>query len=92
MSRFADTSYLLALLIPDDQYHVPAVVLATGWRGKLVTTDFVLVEAANHLSPRQSRNVFARFARAIAAEVDALTADHHFTQAGFNILMNSTGG
>jgi predicted nucleic acid-binding protein len=131
MSRFADTSYFLALLIPNDENHAAAVKLAAGWRGTLVTTDFVLLEVGNHLSPQRSRNVFSRFFRALSQEPritiipasrqwierglalyesrpdknwsltdcisfevmrehmlsDALTADHHFTQQGFNILI-----
>ena len=131
MSRFVDTSYFLPLLIPGDQYHAAAVSLASQWRGYKVTTDFVMVEVANHLSPRQSRGVFAKFFRTISGDprmnilpasrhliergtslyetrgdkdwfftdfiffeamrdvglADALTADHHFEQAGFNILM-----
>jgi predicted nucleic acid-binding protein len=131
MSRFADTSYFLALLIPNDENHAAAVSLAVEWRGLLVTTDFVLLEVGNHLSPPQSRGVFAKFMRAISDEprmniipasrdwiergirlyearldkgwsltdcisfavmreqglADALTADRHFAQANFNILM-----
>ena len=131
MSRFADTSYFLALLIPNDENHAVAVKLAAEWRGALLTTDFVVIEVGNHLSPQRSRGVFARFFRAIAQEpritvvpssrqwldrrltlyesrpdknwsltdcisfemmreqhiVEALTADHHFAQAGFNVLM-----
>jgi predicted nucleic acid-binding protein len=120
------------LLIPNDEYHAAAVSLAAQWRGELLTTDFVLLEVGNHLSPQPSRAVFTRFMRALAHEprmnivpasrqwieiggtlyesrgdkswsltdcisfevmrkaglVDALTADHHFSQAGFQIMMS----
>ena len=129
MSRFVDTSYFLALLIPNDENHAAAVAIATEGRELLITTDFVLIEVANHLSPPPSRGVFARFFYAISNEprmnivaasrewmrrgtdlynarsdkgwsltdcisfevmrehglTEALTADHHFTQAGFSI-------
>jgi predicted nucleic acid-binding protein len=131
MARFADTSYFLALLIPNDECHAAAKALSVDWRGSLVTTDFVVIEVGNHLSPQMSRAVFAKFTRAISQEprmtiipasrqwierglalyearsdkdwsltdcisfevmrehqlTEALTADHHFVQAGFNILM-----
>ena len=131
MSRFADTSYFLALLIPNDEYHERAVALAVVWGGPMMTTEFVLIEVGNHLSPRHSRGVFVRFVDAITREArmtlipsshewfqrglrfyedrpdkdwsltdcisfevmrenaidDALTADHHFMQAGFNVLV-----
>jgi predicted nucleic acid-binding protein len=66
IARFADTSYWLALLIPNDEKHDRAVELATTWSGPLVTTDWVLVEVGNHLSPPQSRQVFIRFMRSMA--------------------------
>lgn len=63
IARFGDTSYFLALLIPNDESHMAAVQLATDWHGPLVTTDYVLLEAGNHLSPQASRRVFAKFVR-----------------------------
>ena len=68
MSRFADTSYFLALLIPNDEHHDSALRLTDGWRGNLVTTDFVLIEVANHLSPQTSRGVFQRFIAAVSQD------------------------
>jgi hypothetical protein len=68
MTRFADTSYFLALLIPNDEYHAAALALAAEWWGSLLTTDFVLLEVANHLSPRTSRGVFGKFRGLISHE------------------------
>ncbi len=131
IARFADTSYFLALLIPNDENHAAAVRLSA-WTGPLVTTDWVLVETGNFLAPQQSRRIFTQFVRAMVAEpritvvpaslkilqrglelyesrpdkdwsltdctsfivmsdkgiADALSADHHFEQAGFTILLN----
>ena len=131
MARFADTSYFLALLIPNDVYHNCALRLASEWTGDLMTTDFVLVEVANHLSPRLCRGVFSKLHGLISRDPrmsiveatrewmdrgralydgrrdkdwsltdcisfaamqerglrEALTADHHFEQAGFLVLM-----
>jgi predicted nucleic acid-binding protein len=68
IARFADTSFFLALLIPEDEFHPAAVVLAINWRGLLVTTDFVMVEVANRLSPGHSRGVYSKFFRAISTD------------------------
>ena len=59
-ARFVDTSYFLAILLPNDENHAAAVELAN-WRGSLVTTDQVLVETGNFLAPQRSRRVFAQF-------------------------------
>ncbi|MGC8542277.1 MAG: type II toxin-antitoxin system VapC family toxin [Phycisphaerae bacterium] len=129
-ARFADTSYFLAILVPNDENHAAAVKLAD-WAGRLVTTDWILVETGNFLAPQCSRRVFTQFVRTIVSETrativqasselltrgialyesrpdkdwsltdcisfivmrdanltDALTADHHFTQAGFTVLL-----
>jgi predicted nucleic acid-binding protein len=40
---FADTAFYIAFTNPRDQWHEIAVEVAFGWRGKIVTTDYVLV-------------------------------------------------
>src|ERR1043165_9216749 len=60
-SHFADTSYFLALLIPNDENHPKAVTVANQSRAAIVTTDWVLVEVGNHLSSTRSRGIFSRF-------------------------------
>src|SRR5258708_3911405 len=131
MARFADTSYFLALLIPNDENHSAAFALARESHKEQVTTDWVLTEVANHLASSRSRGVFIRFLRAIEKDsqmivveasrelmqngltlyesrldknwsltdcvsfvvmrerhlTEALTADHHFEQAGFTRLL-----
>ena len=130
-AQFADTSYFLALLIPNDENHAKAVALANQLRAPLVTTDWVIVEVGNHLSPQKSRGIFSRFLQLLQADprmhvvecsrellqkglglfqarsekgwsvtdcisfvvmqeqglTESLTADHHFEQAGFQILL-----
>lgn len=130
---FADTSYFLAMLIPGDVHHPAARKWAEESRSPIVTSDYVIVEVGNFLSPEPRRHLFAAFQRALFADrrvsvvsgspdllargIDvycarldkawsltdcisfeimtrlgirsALTADHHFEQAGFTVLLRA---
>ncbi len=55
---FADTSYFVALLNSRDSAHEHATSFARTFTGKLVTTDFVLIELANYLSSSNRRMEF----------------------------------
>jgi predicted nucleic acid-binding protein len=129
--RFADTSYYIALINPDDETHTLATRLTSELKGQVVTTSFVLNELANFLVRPPNRSLFlemldamrrdpqvvivpmtqALFDRGVElyaqrldkewsvtdcisflvmndrALTDALTSDHHFEQAGFNVLL-----
>ncbi|MDQ2806758.1 MAG: PIN domain-containing protein [Chloroflexota bacterium] len=131
---FADTSFLLALSIPRDQYHQQAVALSYQLTGQvLLTTTAVLLELGNALARQDKRQsvraienalsspeievvhlTSALFQRAFdlykarpdktwglvdcvsfiamrdAGVTQALTADRHFVQAGFQILLGTT--
>jgi predicted nucleic acid-binding protein len=130
-SIFADTSFLVSLLVPRDRYHAEATFWMETITTRIVTTDWVLVELANFMSRSKSRLRVASFIRdlqidprmdivpASAAAIEAglayyeqhsdkewsltdgmsfqvmrregiqqaLTADHHFELAGFEILL-----
>jgi predicted nucleic acid-binding protein len=47
---FADTSYYVALLSTSDRHHQRADEFARTWRGRLVLTDYVIIELGNALS------------------------------------------
>ncbi len=47
---FADTSFFIALSSVRDEHHRDAHGFASGYHGQLITTDFVLIEVANHYS------------------------------------------
>jgi len=131
---FADTSYYLAYLNPDDVCHSRAVELSQVLRRRVVVSEFVLLEVANALSRAADRGVFAALLRelradrgttilAASAELfdrgcqlhsrmkdkdwsltdcisfvimregglnEALTADHHFEQAGFVAMLRGS--
>ncbi|MEK7711103.1 MAG: PIN domain-containing protein [Planctomycetota bacterium] len=128
---FADTSFYIALVNPGDVHHPDALAYMRNHRGRVTTTDYVLIEVGNWLSRtgdrpsfvalmRQletdpeltvvpgSRDLFERGYELYKARADkawsltdcisfvvmeqmglseALTADRHFGQAGFTVLL-----
>jgi predicted nucleic acid-binding protein len=65
---FADTSYFLALLIPADVNHAIARRWAETNRIPLITSEYVLVEVGNYLSPVPARRLFGQFWRALRSD------------------------
>jgi predicted nucleic acid-binding protein len=128
---FADTSYFLAFVHRDDEAHELAMELTGTFQGRLVTTQWVLLEFVNALSNARLRESAAGFLEWLethdVVEIleatgdgfargmerfrqrpdkdwsltdcvsflvmeergirEALTADHHFEQAGFAALL-----
>ncbi len=129
--KFADTSYFLALVNPNDEFHKSAAALSGTLDELVVTTMWVLTELGDALHRGRNRGVYVRFLDALAghenfevvpasAELfrrgvelfrarldkewsltdcisfvvmtekgmsEALTADRHFEQAGFQALL-----
>lgn len=54
---FADAFHFIALLNPQDQYHAGAVAAAGRFRGRMITTHWVLVEVADALSHPATRGL-----------------------------------
>lgn len=130
---FVDTSFVVALVNANDQYHSLALDLSDRLNGQaLVTTDAILLEIGNalsrnfkqesveiiedflssddvqviHLHPQLFRKAFDLYKSrsdklwglidcvsfVVMKEIgitDALSADKHFEQAGFNILIKA---
>jgi uncharacterized protein len=128
---FADTAFFVSYLAPRDRFHALALQLMSTLRGRIVTTDWILIELANFMASSRIRPRVANFVRhlqadprfdivpASAAAIEdglsfyerhadkewsltdcisfqtmrreqmdqALTSDHHFEQAGFEILL-----
>lgn len=126
-----DTSYVLALVNPRDQWHSLAMAWSKAVAERLLTTEYILWESVNFLSSpadRSKAKAVAEYLRTDAAiefiaamphllddglrlhaarrnkawsltdcisfEVmrqrglkKALSADHHFTQAGFDAML-----
>lgn len=129
--RFADTSYFVALLNPQDSVHHRAARLTTEFVHTVVTSEWVIAELAAYMSRPPLRRLFSAMFEEIRADPlfvilpadhagfeqgldmfvkhqdkawsladcisfaimrergihEALTADHHFEQAGFISLL-----
>ena len=128
---FADTSFYIALVSPCDVHHPDALAYMRNHRGRVMTTDYVLIEVGNWLSRTDDRPSFIALMRQLETDPDltvvpgsrdlfeqgyelykarpdkawfltdcisfvvmeqmglseALTADRHFGQAGFTVLL-----
>ena len=129
---FADTSFYIALVNPRDVHHPDALAYMRNHRGRVTTTDYVLVEVGNWLSRTGDRPSFVALMRQLETDPEltvapgsrdlfeqgyelykaradkawsltdcisfvvmeqmglseALTADRHFGQAGFTVLLS----
>jgi predicted nucleic acid-binding protein len=130
MMVFVDTFALIAWLNPRDHAHARVAAYLDGFKGRLLTTEWVLVELADALSAPEARSTAVTFLKAVRADPlfdvvgflpalyqagfdlyaarpdkgwsltdcisfvvmtdrqisEALTADRHFTQAGFRAV------
>jgi len=130
MTVFADTFALIAWLNPRDDAHAVVAAYLDGFTGRLLATEWVLMELADALSAPEARSTAVAFLKAVRADPlfeivgyvpsvyqagfdlfasrldkswsltdcisfavmterglsDALTADHHFEQAGFRAV------
>ncbi|MCI0358235.1 MAG: PIN domain-containing protein [Planctomycetaceae bacterium] len=130
MTVFVDTFALIAWLNPCDDAHALVAAYLDGFTGRLLTTEWVLIELADALSAPEARSTAVAFLKAVRADAlfdvvgydpavyqagfdlfasrsdkgwsltdcisfavmterklsDALTADHHFEQAGFRAV------
>ena len=65
-SLFIDTAYLIALVNKDDKHHLPAISISkviSSEKINLVSTELVLIEAANFLAKSEFRKQFPFFVK-----------------------------
>lgn len=67
-SVFADTSFYVAVLNPQDASHTPACEISRSYRGKAITTDAVLLEVGNWLSRTGDRALFVQLIQQLRSD------------------------
>jgi predicted nucleic acid-binding protein len=85
---FIDTSYLIALLLPDDAHHHAARRLQTEVVAPLVTTEYVLVELGNSVVQRHLRDLTAAAIEAVHGDPSTVVipASTQLLQDGLNLF------
>ena len=68
MTVFADSFALIAWLNPNDNSHAVVSSYLEGFTGRLVTTEWVLMEVADALSAPQARSAVIAFLTAVRAD------------------------
>jgi uncharacterized protein len=88
MIVFADTFALVAWLNPKDQAHARVTTYLNGFTGRLVTTEWVLMELADALSAPAARGAAVALLQAVRADpfFDVVGYDPHVYQAGFDLF------
>src|SRR5437868_2518871 len=88
MIAFADTFALIAWLNPRDNAHAAVATYLDGFTGRLVTTEWVLMELADALSAPEGRATAVAFLKAVRADplFDVLGYVPTVYQAGFDLF------
>src|SRR5713226_5092612 len=88
MTVFADTYALIAWLNPGDGAHARVAAYLDGFTGRLVTTEWVLMELADALSAPAARSTAVAFLRAVRADplFEVIGYDSAVYQAGFDLF------
>jgi predicted nucleic acid-binding protein len=85
---FADTSYFVALVGPSDQFHTRAIELSESLLGRVITTEYVLVETGGMLSRPEDRPAFVNLVRDLESDpsVQIVPASQALFRAGFDLF------
>ena len=81
---FADTHYFVAQFNLHDQDHAKAASLTKSFRGRMVTTDWIMVELADAFAQQPNRAKFVAIYQSLqsAATLQIIAADRALLQAG----------
>jgi uncharacterized protein len=87
---FADTSYFVAFAGPSDRFHAQAVALSANLLGRVITTEYVLVETGGLLSRPEDRPTFVNLVRDLESEpaFHIVPASRTLFRAGFELFTN----
>jgi predicted nucleic acid-binding protein len=89
MTAFADTFALIAWLNPRDNAHAVVSAYLDAFTGRLMTTEWVLIELADALSAPTARSTAVAFLEAVRADplFDVVGYDPAVYQAGFKLFV-----
>jgi uncharacterized protein len=92
MTVFADTFALIAWLNPRDEAHSNVVDYLDRYEGRLLTTEWVLMELADALSAREARGTVIAFLQAVRSDplFDIVGYVPAVYQAGFELFASRT--
>jgi predicted nucleic acid-binding protein len=87
---FADTFYFLALLNPRDSAHGAAVVVGASLSGRLVTTEYVLLEVADAFARPSDRHRFLTLLEMLQSDkdVEIIPANPDLWSRGITLYRN----
>ncbi len=90
MTVFADTFALIAWLNPRDDAHNVVAAYLDGFKGRLLTTEWVLMEFADALCAPEARSTAVAFLNAVRADplFEVVGYVPAVYQAGFDLLAN----
>jgi predicted nucleic acid-binding protein len=85
---FGDTSYFVAFAGPSDRFHAQAVDWSAKWRGRIVTTEYILVETGSMLSRPEDRPTFVNLDRDLESDpaVQVVPASQALFRSGFDLF------
>jgi uncharacterized protein len=88
MTVFADAFALIAWLSPRDNAHATVAAYLDGFTGRLMTTEWVLMEVADALSAPEARATAVAFLQAVRADplFDIVGYAPAVYQAGFDLF------
>ena len=88
--RFADTSFYIAIGNSTDSLHQRASQLAKEYHGKIVTTDFVVVETGNFFSRSGDRESFERLVQVFRADpqTETVPATRDLVDRGISLYLD----
>ena len=85
---FADTSFYQALLNPKDNWHANATNISNAFRGKVVTSEYVLCELGALMSHKYLRPLFIELVKELETvpHVEIIHGTHRYFEAGLALF------
>lgn len=85
---FADTSFYQALLNPKDKWHDNAIEVSQAFRGRVVTSEYVLCELGALMSHGRLRQLFVELLNGLesAPHVEIIAATHQYFRTGLALF------